>query len=84
MSGDQESKLNPKPVEQVGPHMGTQKRVKERLNRPEVPSTLKRPRTTELIKFKQYCVSLKTNPKGLMVQCNTCSDWLHPVCVGVN
>jgi hypothetical protein len=54
--GDQEGKRNPKPVEQVGPYMGTCKQVKERLNKLEVPSTPKRPRATKEIKSKQYCL----------------------------
>lgn len=32
---------------------------------------------------KSYCVCKKQNPKGLMVQCDSCKDWFHPECVGI-
>lgn len=31
----------------------------------------------------QLCVCKKQNPNGLMMQCDSCRDWLHPKCVGI-
>ncbi|XP_061184382.1 transcription factor 19-like [Saccostrea echinata] len=78
------SKVSPKPAETVGPYLGTRKRVRERSEQPEKPKSPKRPRATKGAKTRQYCLCLQSNPKGLMVQCDSCRDWFHPGCVGIS
>ncbi|XP_061194996.1 uncharacterized protein LOC133203172 [Saccostrea echinata] len=65
------SKVSPKPSETVGPYLSTRKRVRERSEKPKSP---KRPRATKGAKTRQYCLCLQSNPKGLMVQCDSCRD----------
>lgn len=76
--------INLKPSEQSDPYMRIRKRAWERMNKPDLSSTPKRQKGTRGTTSKQYCICLKTNPKGLMVQCNSCRYWVHPGCVGIN
>ncbi|XP_061190277.1 uncharacterized protein LOC133198152 [Saccostrea echinata] len=42
----EKTKVGPQPAEQVGPYLGTRKRVREMSNQPNKPSTPKRPKVT--------------------------------------
>ncbi|XP_061175912.1 uncharacterized protein LOC133184853 [Saccostrea echinata] len=78
------SKVSPKPAKTVGPYLDTRKRVRERSEQPEKPKSPKRRRATKGAKTRQYCLCLQSNPKGLMVQCDSCRDWFHHRCVGIS
>ncbi|XP_062591792.1 death-inducer obliterator 1-like [Saccostrea cucullata] len=50
--------------------------------RPQASADQGQKRYRAKAKRYQYCVCKTKNPRGFMVQCDTCKDWFHPGCVG--
>lgn len=56
--------------------------LSQKLQQLQTPESQERKRPSGKRKRHEYCVFKTKISVGLMVQCEQCKDWFHPICVG--